>query len=400
MKKIIITLLLIGSSCLSFGQGGLSTFSGRIVNAQTREPIAGAYVSMPTIGYGTAVNHEGEFRFSYPAISVDSQVVISVLGYKNHISTAAEFATGGQNLIELTPMIGSVNTLGISDAREFVKAAIDSIKANAPTEAVYQNGFYCEMVEFNRVGLVKVNEGLLRVERFPGATPPTDKIKYLRGRKLEWRGQTSKMDGFGFENGAAIVTRSLSTGLPDYLQAKELKNYEFSMDSLITTFDDKIVYGVAFEPKNKRVKAARTGHLYIEPETKAIVRIEYEMTAEAAREVMSTGFSNIEVNGKSVSAYTQFRQFNGKWMLQDAVVKFVANFEDKLENRFEVDADITLRFIANVSLPLIRSSIPDDRQLTTTENFPRTWIYSDDIWEGQNYLLPTEKMREITHRVN
>lgn len=399
MKNIICTLLIMVSSVLSYAQGGLISFAGKVIDSQTKQPIEGAYICMPTIGYGTAVNQEGEFRFSFPQISADSQVVISVIGYKNHNSHASEFSRNGMNLIELTPMLGSVNTLGISDAREFVKAAIDSIKTNAPSESVYQNGFYCEMVAFKRVGLVKVNEGLLRVERFPNATPPNDKIKYLRGRKLEWRGQTSKMDGFGFANGAAIVTRSLSTGLPAYLEPKELKNYEFSMDSLITTFDDTPVYGVSFQPVNKRVKAARTGKLYIEPTTKAIIRIEYDMTPEAAREVMNTGFSNIDVDGKSVKAYTQYRKFGGKWMLQDAVIKFEANFEDKLENRFEVDADITLRFIANISLPLIRSSIPDDRQLTTTENFPRVWMYSDDIWEGQNFLLPTEEMRQIATRV-
>jgi hypothetical protein len=104
------------------------------------------------------------------------------------------------------------------------------------------------------------------------------------------------------------------------------------------------------------------------------------MTTQAARKVMNTRFSNIDVDGKSVTAYTQFCKFDGKWMLRrDAVVQFVANFEDKLENRLEVDADITLRFIANISLPLIRSSMPDDKQLTTTENFPRTRVYSDDI---------------------
>jgi hypothetical protein len=63
--------------------------------------------------------------------------------------------------------LGSPNTLGISDAREFVKIAVDSIKANTPQKAIYQNGFYYEMVAFNKVGLVKVNEGLLRVKRFP-----------------------------------------------------------------------------------------------------------------------------------------------------------------------------------------------------------------------------------------
>lgn len=399
MNKLILTLLISISSALSYAQGGLNSFVGKIVDSKTKQPIDGAYISMPDIGYGTAVNHNGEFRFSFPQISADSQVVISVIGYKNHVSRASEFSYSGSNLIELTPMLGSANTLGISDAREFVKAAIDSIKANNPNEAVYQHGFYCEMVAFGKVGLVKVNEGLLRVERFPSASLPIDKIKYLRGRKLEWRGQTSKMDGFGFENGAAIVTRSLETGIPNYLSGKELKSYEFLMDSVITTFDDTPVYSVSFQPVNKRVKAGRTGKIYIEPISKAIVRIEYEMTPQAARDVMNTGFSNINMDGKSVSSYTQYRKFGNKWMLQDAVIKFEAEFEDKLEKRFEVNADITLRFIANISLPLIRSSIPDDRQLTSTENFPRVWMYSDDIWEGQNFLLPTEEMRQIATRV-
>ena len=108
------------------------------------------------------------------------------------------------------------------------------------------------------------------------------------------------------------------------------------MDSLIITFDDIPVYGVAFEPKNKRVKAGRAGHIYIEPITKTIVRIEYTMTPQAARKVMNTRFSNIDVDGKSVTAYTQFCKFDGKWMLRrDTVVQFVANFEDKLENKIE-----------------------------------------------------------------
>lgn len=47
---------------------------------------------MLTIGYGTAVNHEGKFRFSYPSIDVDSQVIISILGCKSRVSIAAEAA--------------------------------------------------------------------------------------------------------------------------------------------------------------------------------------------------------------------------------------------------------------------------------------------------------------------
>jgi hypothetical protein len=68
-------------SLLSHGPGELTTFSIKIVNVRIRIGCLHLHTILTT-GYGTAVNHESKFRFSFPKISVDSQVVISVLGYK------------------------------------------------------------------------------------------------------------------------------------------------------------------------------------------------------------------------------------------------------------------------------------------------------------------------------
>lgn len=387
-------------SLWAIAQGGISTFKGRVIDANSKLPITAAYIAMPTIGYGTAVNDEGVFIFNFPTISLDSQVVVSVMGYENFSQKASEFYEGIENIIELQQTPPSASMLGISDARSFVQAAIDSVKSNFLMEASYQNGFYCEMVNYDKVGLVKINEGLIRVERFPHILGQEDKIKYLRGRKLEWKGQTSKMDGFGFENGAAIVTRSIESSMPIYLTEKEMKHYEFLMDSTITSFDGLPIYSVSFRPTNKRIEYPRTGKIFIEPTSKAIVRIEYEMAPEAARQLMSTGFSNIKVEGKNIKAYNQFRKFGNKWMLQDSMIDFQATFEEKVENKFMVNANIALRFVSTVSLPLVRSNIPQDRQLLSTDKFPRSRSLSEELWEENNFLLPTADMRKIEAKAN
>lgn len=398
--KLKLTTIILMAGLGAYAQGGISTFKGKVVNALTHKPIASAYIAMPSIGYSTATNDEGAFVFNFPTISLDSQVVVSVMGFDNFSQKASEFYGGIENTIEIQPAPPSLAILGIAEARTFVQAAVDSIKANFLMEAAYQNGFYCEMVNYEKIGLVKINEGIIRVERFPGTPEREDKIKYLKGRRLEWQGQTSKMDGFGFENGASIVTRSIETSLPIYLSEKEIKHYEFRMDSTITMFDGMPIYSVSFKPLNRRVEYPRTGKIYIEPESKAIVRIEYEMTPTAAHQMMNTGFSNIKVVGKNIKAYSQFRKLGGKWVLQDSSIDFQASFEEKIDNKFAVEATIVLRFVPTISLPLVRSSIPQDRQLLSTDKFPKSRSLNEELWQENNFLLPTTDMRKIEAKAN
>lgn len=394
MNVRILTFFLFLGIFPAYSQGGITAVRGNVIDKNTQKSLTEVYVAMPSTGYSSTTNEDGNFVFNYPAISHDSLVVFSAMGYANYTIKASKLAAEN-NQIELIPSEKPTALLGISDARNFVKVALDSIRGNFHTQPTYQNGFFCEMVMYDKIGVVKVNEALLKVERFPHPKNPTDKVKYLRGRKFDWKGQTSKMDGFGIENGASIVSRSIETSLPSYLEEKEMKNYEFNMDSLTTTFDNQLIYIVNFQPVNRRVVAARTGKIYIEPESKAIVRIEYEMTPEAARSVMNTGYSDIKIDGKSIVAYTQYRKFGKKWVLQDSKISFVAGFEDKAEHRFSVNATIVLRYLPSVSLPLVRSSISASEQLTSTQHFPKARFYTDEFWESNNYVIPTSELRKI-----
>ncbi|WP_337044993.1 carboxypeptidase-like regulatory domain-containing protein [Emticicia sp. 17c] len=382
---------------LVFSQG-YSSISGKIIDKETQQPLSNAYLSIPEKGFSSQTNAMGEFKFFFPKIDLDSNIVIAAIGYKNFIKKASEFDSTNVIALERAELLASVQG---GDPKTLLKEAFALVKKNNPSSPMYQIGFYLETIEMAKLGFVKINEGILRVER-PHTAKQTgiEKVKLLKGRKYEWTGQTAKLDGWGFMNGAAIVTRSLEGGIPDYLDKGNIHDYNFKIDSLMTYFNDSLVYSMSFWPVNKRVKAARNGKIWLNVNNQAIVRIEYEMTPEGVKDVIGGSFvDNTKKVGKSVKGYTQFLPLDGKWHLQDSKLVFVAEFEDKLEKKFATEATMTVQFMANESLKMGRSAIKFDDELLTTNDFPKGGKYEEKFWVQSNHLLPTPAMLEIADKI-
>lgn len=381
-----------------FSQGGITFFTGKVLDKDSLSPIATAYISIPSTGFNAACNTNGEFKFSFPKINLDSEVVVSAVGYKNFKQKARAFDS--TNVISLQAEQQAISAAGM-DAKELVKTALDLVKKNYPIFPIYQHGFYLETIDLEQVGFVKINEAAIRIERFPNQKDSPDKTKLLKARKYEWKGQTSKLDNWGFENGAAVVTRSLETSTPDYLDKGGLNDYNFVYDSVSTVFDDKPVTVIAFSPVNSRVRAARIGKIYIDQETNAIIKIAYEMTPEGVKDIMkSSALSNTKKDGKAIKAYTQYRSFNGVWYLIDSYLSFSADFEGKLDTKYKNTANMNLRYVANESLKLVRPSINEVQQLMSTNNFPNGGIaYETRVWGASSCLIPTEEMQKIIENI-
>lgn len=380
------------------GQGGYNYITGKIIDKSTQKPLSGAYVSIPNRGTGNATNSNGEFKFFYPKINTDSSIVVSQIGYKNFIKKASAFDS--TNVIELEPAEPQPAVTAL-DAKTIIKNAIEKIKDNFSNSPNYQTGFYLETTEIEKVGFVQIKEGILRIERQTGTKAEVpEKIKLMRSRKYEWAGQLSKIDGFGLANGTAFVTRSLENGIPEFLEKGNINDYNFTVDSLMNSFNDQPIYSISFSPVGKRVKAGRIGKIFIDQYSEAIVRIEYEFTPDGIKDIVkSTLMSNTKKEGKSVKAYTQYNILNGKWQLQESKISFVTDFEGKLDNKYKATAILNFFFVVNETSKLgSRSVIKEDEILLNTENFPRAGLYEDKVWGSTNYLIPTQEMREIVKR--
>lgn len=398
LRLILLLIIFICGGTIAYSQGGYFSAKGKILDKTTGDLLYDAYISIPSSGYGTSPNLDGLFHFQFPNLDRDSTVVVSMLGFKSSYFNASDLKPD-TNYIYLEPEPLYDANYGLSDVRVMLQTAVDSVSKNYPSKPYYQNGFYQELVRLPRLGLIKLNEGVLRIERFPAQKDKLEKIKLLRGRRIEWKGQTSKIEGFGFNNGTQLLCRSLETQIPDFLQKRNMRKYDYRLDSLMTSFEGIPLFIVRFSPLKRNVKGAKEGTIYIEPESKSIVRIDYVLTAKGIKDLVNTKRGAVKITGNSVNVSFQYRLFNGKWTMQESRAIFDVNFEDNLDKTYKVNSKIEMRYISFENLKLASSSIYPNEILTSTNNFYNLNSLNIEYWLPYNYLLSTKEIEKLHHTI-
>jgi len=95
MKKSILFLLIAFSSITAFSQAGYS-ISGKVIDAETKQPLQGASVFAENTTLGTASNERGYFNLSLPGGGYS--IVVTFTGYQTEVKRVTA-ADGGNNEI-------------------------------------------------------------------------------------------------------------------------------------------------------------------------------------------------------------------------------------------------------------------------------------------------------------
>lgn len=392
-RSFVLFILLISVGINSSTAQGFVSVQGQILDKDSKEAIPLVIVSIQHGGFSTAVNKEGYFNFKFPFIVLDSaEVTIAALGYKSLKMNARDLSRTELNNLSLTKAPLIETTLGISNAKSLVQSAIDSMKSNNSLQALLQSGFYRETASLEDIGVVKIKEAVLRVERFPEEKDRPDRIKVLKNRQLNWKGQSEKVNSWQFLNGPAVACRAIETELPHFLTKNMISKYEYEVDSMLTYFDGLELYSVNFKPKSPKLRGGRVGKIYIEPSSRAIVRLEYELTKKGLNEVIGKGLSNVKLTGESLKYTSQYRNAGDYWVLAENNVFVDLVYEEKLDNKFKTRAHWELRYVAMESTDLKRGGVTDLELLLSTENFGNSRSLDSSIWGIHNFLPPTEEM--------
>jgi CarboxypepD_reg-like domain len=127
-----ITFLFIGISLiissLAYSQGEIKyiTFSGLVIDSQTKEPLPGAYITIPRAGRGTLSNSKGYFVLGvFPGDTVN----FSYLGFKKQFHIIPKKAEIDYSVfVELqvdSKMLKEVKVYPFSTEEEFKQALVD-----------------------------------------------------------------------------------------------------------------------------------------------------------------------------------------------------------------------------------------------------------------------------------
>jgi len=271
-----------------FSLFGQKVISGRVINKETKEPLAYATIEFKD-GNHLLTNIDGSFELK-PAKKKET-ISVSYVGFqtlKLKVNQATQFLQ-----IELTPRTEQLETVLISSktnpANELIRRAIERRDSNDPEKILetYQYTSYTKFVidnEFNGISMqadstssamqIIINEGRAYLsEKVSEHTYSSEK-----GNKEEVIGiQTA-----GFEkpvyNVLAMEVNPFSLYKNDYelyktkyagpLANNALRNYDYKI--LDTIASNRPAYMVYFKPKREKIVAGLEGILYLDTESLAI----------------------------------------------------------------------------------------------------------------------------------
>jgi hypothetical protein len=405
MTKVLlyfVAFLLLSQSGLA--QGYLS-LSGKIVDAQTKEPIANAYIGLLKRGTGTLTNDDGQFVYRFPRIAADSVLVVAVAGYRTFQQKASLFAINQKDvLIQLEaarPQVVDSGFVKRFEARELVAAALRKVKANASAQPYLLTGFYKETLQQNGE-YIEIKEAILQSEKDPRPKATiAEKTKLVKNRLFQNDNRSKALDGYSFPNGASIVTHSMDVGLPEYLEGNAMYDYNYQLDDTLTFYLDKSVYRVRFWPVASTVKGARNGIMTINAADSAIVRIEYDFTVNGMKDILKIGamdkiLGETKRTPKRLYTCINYKPYLGKWYLQDYQLLLDTQFK---QGKNTAMGRIKVHFVTTEIIKSNGGRVAESDVLLSTDDFSLQTIprYDDNIWANFNYVVSTEAMRQIVN---
>jgi len=250
------------------------TIRGKILDAESGQPLSYATISVNRLGIGTASNLDGEWSLRIPADGANDKLTINFMGYisQNHnIADLPEI-----NNFKLTPKSFEISEVVI-DSRDYIKEllgkAYKEIPSNYPVKPTSCEGFYRETQRVHDSLFLYFNEAMLEVYKNTYKNNTNfGQIRIEKSRKNVFPGIDSINDvrfygGPHFPNDLDIVFSRW-----DFIKPSEYKNWVYEIAGI---FKDSIseVYTITF--KNRKAPNSNfQGKMFIDRNSLAYIGFE------------------------------------------------------------------------------------------------------------------------------
>ena len=370
--------------------------AGIISDAESKERLPFATLSVKNTARGTVANSTGEFIMKLGIESLSDTISVSHLGYRRR---------------EIPVMQAVGNNLTITLVREFISIPEIIIRTHIPQEIIrkstlaitrnYGNtpalltGFYREGV-MKKDKLQVYSEAIVRIFKSSyGNTMVNDQLKIIRSRKIE---NTSESDTLAVRLKAGLSTCLELDGMRnkfDFMQSDNLNDYTFRITDIVST-DEGAAYVIEFEQREGVAVPLFRGEMYIDADDYALLHAQFEINPLYIRDMKSSFVSSssrgFDTWPRSVKYSVSYRKVNGRYFLNHVRgdLVFVSKRVRKLFNsEFNVFFELAVTGIRNENVERF-----DREELAPVHSvFSRTITsYDYQFWGGQDFLKPEDNL--------
>ncbi|MDD3511517.1 MAG: carboxypeptidase-like regulatory domain-containing protein [Fermentimonas sp.] len=393
----------------NIGQQQDSTFvlRGRVLGSDTNQPLVNASVSVQNVNVSTVTNQDGYFSIRVPAISRNSVLIIRHLGYSNREIPVVTLIESPNNHIVLIPapiQLGEVQVVS-GEGRHLLQDALQKIPENYSADPNMMVAFYRESVKKGS-RYISLVEAVLDVYKANYRSYSNDQARIYIGRKAT---DISPRDTvlLKFQGGISDALLLDIAKNPEIVFGTDGSDYTFHIEGLIN-INNKPHYKIKFEPYPTNEEILFRGNIYIEYESLAIARMEFNMNVEDRKDASNIFIrrkpAKMRVEVEKAQYVVDYIEDNGKWYFNYS--KTEVGFRVRWTNRFfglfatnytiGSEIAVTDRYSDNVN------KFPRSERIRSTDVIAERVEYflDPDFWGEYNVIEPDQEITDAIDRLS
>lgn len=385
--KIKLSIALLFFSLLLNAQDFL-TIEGKIIDKDTRKPIAYAHIGILEKGIGTISGGNGSFILKIPDTYKRATLVVSYLGYKNfkrgvhHLENPAK--------IELQMISHELTEVVVMDEKVIegiLEKAIRKIPENYPNHPTRATGFYRESKTDENKDYYYLAEGVLDIYKTSYEDNKEGQTQLIQGRKVGLIPPEELASKAIFTSGHLSGHRfDFVKYREDFIDKSYFEAYKYWIQG-ITSYNDRPVYIIGFDQQDDHPKGRMQGLIYIDTLSHAFLRAEFEIKEEGLEK--KNDYPLYMGSWKSNRYIVNYRSFGDRWYFGGAVREGVWRDGGIYSNEFLITEIKTKK----------GRKIPYQLRLKPNTRFLRlTGTYDEDYWKEYNTSPLGEALAETVQQ--
>ncbi|SKB26689.1 carboxypeptidase-like regulatory domain-containing protein [Macellibacteroides fermentans] len=402
---LMTALLLLSSYPLQAQEeGNYFIVSGTVKDKQTKKKLEYVNISVPGTNVGTITNSDGEFTIKVQDSLQAKVVEISHIGYYNY-----RIALTGNDMVDENVMLTqNANVLEevvvrAHDPRMLIEEAMNRIGKNYSEKPTLLTGFYRETAQKGK-RYINISEAIIDVYKTPyDEDASRDRVQIFKGRALlsQKASDTLIVKLLGGPNLSLYVDIVKN---PDILLDKTTLGYfSFRMEESVV-MDNRPQYVISFQPQAILPYALHYGKLYIDKESLAFTRAEFNLNMEdrdkATSAILKKKPAGLRFRPVEVSFLVTYKQVNGKSYLNYIrnEVRFKCDWKRRL---FSTNYAMVSEMVVTDSKDQAVNAIPYKMSFKSSQSLSDkvSDFRDENFWGSYNIIEPTESLEKAANKL-
>ncbi len=377
--------------------------TGKVLDASSKRQLSYASIQLISTNISNVTNSEGNFVLKVPSVLKADTLLVSYLGFKTQ---KIVIKPGINQKVNISLFPSEINLSPITirplDASELMLMAINRIDRNYHVEAKQITAFYREMIKKGNT-YVSINEAVLDINKSGYGSFRNDQLGIYKARGNY---DSNRIDTLMVKfQGGPHSALEIDVARDPFLGVEPLILKEYYEFELVTpvTIDNKYFYVIEFNQKPFLTDILFRGRAYIESESMAIARVEFNMNVEdnprASNFFIRKKPSNLKMDVVSAAYMINYKEINGIWHFDYSRTE--VKFNAKWDKRWFKNSYTIMSELASTEISERQRKIENENRIKSKDIMSaKVQDFTDEnFWGGYNIIEPDASIESVISRI-